>query len=128
MNELILKRCKYCDQKYTGSSESICCSDTCQDKYSKYINLRKKAKIPLNSIYITLMIILLISYFFYPNAPLTPYCSLTSILIIYILEIIFPFGEDEGLKKRGVRKTKILRRFLWSIALIYFSILYFKAI
>ena len=59
MDNLILKRCKYCDKTYEGTSE------------------------------------------------------------------IFPFGEDKGLQKRGVKKTKILFRTIGIAILIYILTYYF---
>ncbi len=33
MDDLILKKCKYCDKTYEGTSESCCCSEPCNIKY-----------------------------------------------------------------------------------------------
>lgn len=127
MTDLILKRCKYCDSKYEGTSESSCCCDLCNSKFEKYMNLRKKTETPLKIVYIILWLLLLINLlFFSKNSPMTEYFSMTFLLLSATLNIIFPFGEDKGLQKRGVKKTKILFRTIWSIVLIYSLILCFK--
>ena len=43
MDDLILKRCKYCDKTYEGTSESCCCSEPCNIKYQKY-NMKQREK------------------------------------------------------------------------------------
>ena len=44
MDDLILKKCKYCDKTYEGTSESYCCSEPCNIKYEKYMKQREKTK------------------------------------------------------------------------------------
>lgn len=127
MSDLILKRCKYCDKKYEGTSESSCCSDSCNSKFEKYMKQKEKTETPLKIIYIILWLLLLINLlFFSKNSPMTEYFSMTFLLLSATLNIIFPFGEDNGLQKRGVKKTKILFRTIWGTVIIYSLILCFK--
>ncbi|HHD2753902.1 TPA: DUF2116 family Zn-ribbon domain-containing protein [Clostridium perfringens] len=126
MIDLILKRCKYCDKKYEGTSESSCCSDSCNSKFEKYMNQRKKSQTPLRIIYTILWLLLLINFlFFSKNSPMKEYFTMTILLLFATLNIIFPFGEDKGLQKRGVKKTKILLRTIWIVFLSYGLIICF---
>lgn len=120
MDNLILKRCKYCDKKYEGISDSSCCSDSCNSKFEKYMTQRKKSQIPLRIIYSILWLLLLINLLFFSNnSPMKEYFTMTILLLFATLNIIFPFGEDKGLQKRGVKKTKILLRTIWIVLLSY---------
>lgn len=53
------------------------------------------------------------------------YFTMTILLLFATINIIFPFGEDKGLKKRGVKKTKILLRTIWIVLLSYGLIICF---
>lgn len=65
---------------------------------------------------------------FLPNNPISKYLFIAISLIAPALNVIFPFDEDKGLQKRGVRKTKILFRTIWGTVLIYILILFFRTI
>ncbi|ELC8442509.1 DUF2116 family Zn-ribbon domain-containing protein [Clostridium perfringens] len=130
MSDLILKRCKYCDKKYEGTSESSCCSDSCNSKFEKYMKQKEKTETPLKIIYIILGLIWLplsIKVLFYSkNNPITEYFRMASLLLFIALNIIFPFGEDKDFQQRGVKKTKILLRAIWVALLIYILSLYLR--
>lgn len=125
MDDLILKRCKYCDKTYEGTSESCCCSETCNIKYEKYMKQREKTEIPVKIFSIILLLIFFINIMFLPNNPISKYLFIAISLIAPALHVIFPFGEDKGLQKRGVKKTKILFRTIWGTVLIYILTYYF---
>lgn len=129
MDDLILKRCKYCDKTYEGTSESYCCSEPCNIKYEKYIKQREKTKTPLKFLYIIIFLLLFTNItFFSTNTLIERYFLMALLLLNVTLNIIFPFDEDKGLQKRGVRKTKILFRTIWGTVLIYILILFFRTI
>ena len=129
MNDLILKRCKYCDKTYEGTSESCCCSEPCNIKYQKYMKQREKTKTPLKILYTIIFLLLFINITFFSTNTLIERCFLMTFLLLNVtLNIIFPFDEDKGLQKRGVRKTKILFRTIWGTVLIYILILLFRTI
>ena len=128
MDDLILKRCKYCDKTYEGTSESCCCSEPCNIKYQKYMKQREKTETPVKIFSIILLLIFFINIMFLPNNPISKYLFMSISLIAPALNVIFPFGEDKGLQKRGVRKTKILFRTIWGAVLIYILILLFRTI
>ncbi|WP_283704200.1 hypothetical protein [Clostridium perfringens] len=125
MGDLILKRCKYCDKTYEGTSESCCCSEPCNIKYQKYMKQREKTEIPVKIFSIILLLIFFINIMFLPNNPISKYLFMAISLIAPALNVIFPFGEDKGLQKRGVKKTKILFRTIWGTVLIYILTYYF---
>ena len=125
MDDLILKRCKYCDKAYEGTSESCCCSEPCNIKYQKYMKQREKTETPVKIFSIILLLIFFINIMFLPNNPISKYLFMTISLIAPALNVIFPFGEDKGLQKRGVKKTKILFRTIWGTVLIYILTYYF---
>ncbi|MGU8452422.1 hypothetical protein ACV3N8_07540 [Clostridium perfringens] len=125
MDDLILKRCKYCDKTYEGTSESCCCSEPCNIKYQKYMKQREKTETPVKIFSIILLLIFFINIMFLPNNPISKYLFMTISLIAPALNVIFPFGEDKGLQKRGVKKTKILFRTIWGTVLIYILTYYF---
>lgn len=111
MDDPILKRCKYCDKAYKGTSESSCCSDLCNIKYQKYMIQKEKTETPLKIFSIILLLIFFTNIiFFSPNNHISEYLFTAISLLISALYIIFPFGEDRCLQKRGVRKTKIIFR------------------
>lgn len=62
---------------------------------------------------------------FLPNNPIWKYLFIAISLIAPALHVIFPFGEDKGLQKRGVKKTKILFRTIGIAILIYILTYYF---
>ena len=62
---------------------------------------------------------------FLPNNPISKYLFIAISLIAPALNAIFPFGEDKGLQKRGVKKTKILFRTILGTVLIYILSYYF---
>ena len=129
MDDLILKRCKYCDKTYEGTSESCCCSELCNIKYQKYMKQREKIKNPLKILYTIIFLLLFINMaFFSTNTPMERGFLMAFLLLNVALNIIFPFDEDKGLQKRGVRKTKILFRTIWGAVLIYILILLFRTI
>lgn len=129
MDDLILKRCKYCDKTYEGTSESYCCSELCNIKYQKYMKQREKTKTPLKILYTIIFLLLFINITFFSTNTLIERCFLMAFLLLNVtLNIIFPFDEDKGLEKRGVRKTKILFRTIWGTVLIYILILLFRTI
>ena len=128
MDDLILKRCKYCDKTYEGTSESCCCSEPCNIKYQKYMKQREKTETPVKIFSIILLLIFFINIMFLPNNPISKYLFIAISLIAPALHVIFPFGEDKGLQKRGVKKTKILFRTIWGTVLIYILILLFRTI
>ncbi|EJT6495680.1 hypothetical protein [Clostridium perfringens] len=125
MDDLILKRCKYCDKTYEGTSESFCCSEPCNIKYQKYMKQREKTETPVKIFSIILLLIFFINIMFLPNNPISKYLFIAISLIAPALHVIFPFGEDKGLQKRGVKKTKILFRTIWGTVLIYILTYYF---
>ncbi|HHD2802760.1 hypothetical protein [Clostridium perfringens] len=125
MDDLILKRCKYCDKTYEGTSESCCCSEPCNIKYQKYMKQREKTETPVKIFSIILLLIFFINIMFLPNNPISKYLFIAISLIAPTLHVIFPFGEDKGLQKRGVKKTKILFRTIWGTVLIYILTYYF---
>ena len=125
MDNLILKRCKYCDKTYEGTSESCCCSEPCNIKYQKYMKQREKTETPVKIFSIILLLIFFINIMFLPNNPISKYLFIAISLIAPTLHVIFPFGEDKGLQKRGVKKTKILFRTSWGTVLIYILTYYF---
>ncbi|MDU7548652.1 hypothetical protein [Clostridium perfringens] len=125
MDDLILKRCKYCDKTYEGTSESCCCSEPCNIKYQKYMKQREKTETPVKIFSIILLLIFFINIMFLPNNPISKYLFIAISLITPALHVIFPFGEDKGLQKRGVKKTKILFRTIWGTVLIYILTYYF---
>ncbi|WP_415334583.1 hypothetical protein [Clostridium perfringens] len=125
MDDLILKRCKYCDKTYEGTSESFCCSEPCNIKYQKYMKQREKTETPVKIFSIILLLIFFINIMFLPNNPISKYLFMSISLIAPALNVIFPFGEDKGLQKRGVKKTKILFRTIWGTVLIYILSYYF---
>ncbi|EHP50476.1 MAG: hypothetical protein E7D79_09945 [Clostridium perfringens] len=125
MDDLILKRCKYCDKTYEGTSESCCCSEPCNIKYQKYMKQREKTETPVKIFSIILLLIFFINIMFLPNNPISKYLFIAISLIAPALHVIFPFGEDNGLQKRGVKKTKILFRTIWGTVLIYILTYYF---
>ena len=126
MDNLILKRCKYCDKTYEGTSEICCCSETCNIKYQKYMKQREKTETPLKILYIIIFLLLFINItFFSTNTLIERYFLMVLLLLNVTLNIIFPFDEDKGLQKRGVRKTKILFRTIWGTVLIYILTYYF---
>lgn len=125
MDDLILKRCKYCDKTYEGTSESYCCSEPCNIKYQKYMKQREKTETPVKIFSIILLLIFFINIMFLPNNPISKYLFIAISLIAPALHVIFPFGEDKGLQKRGVKKTKILFRTIWGTVLIYILTYYF---
>ncbi|EHK2403093.1 hypothetical protein QTI69_04695 [Clostridium perfringens] len=125
MDDLILKRCKYCDKTYEGTSESCCCSEPCNIKYQKYMKQREKTETPVKIFSIILLLIFFINIMFLPNNPISKYLFIAISLIVPALHVIFPFGEDKGLQKRGVKKTKILFRTIWGTVLIYILTYYF---
>ncbi|EOU1470012.1 hypothetical protein ACSXEQ_10795 (plasmid) [Clostridium perfringens] len=125
MDDLILKRCKYCDKTYEGTSESCCCSEPCNIKYQKYMKQREKTETPVKIFSIILLLIFFINIMFLPNNPISKYLFMSISLIAPALNVIFPFGEDKGLQKRGVKKTKILFRTIWGTVLIYILSYYF---
>ena len=106
MDDLILKRCKYCDKTYEGTSESCCCSEHCNIKYQKYMKQREKTETPVKIFSIILLLIFFINIMFLPNNPIWKYLFIAISLIAPALHVIFPFGEDKGLQKRGVKKLK----------------------
>ncbi len=129
MDNLILKRCKYCDKTYEGTSESCCCSEPCNIKYQKYMKQREKTKTPLKILYTIIFLLLFINITFFSTNTLIERCFLMTFLLLNVtLNIIFPFDEDKCLEKRGVRKTKILFRTIWVTVLIYILILLFRTI
>lgn len=125
MDDLILKRCKYCDKTYEGTSESCCCSEPCNIKYQKYMKQREKTETPVKIFSIILLLIFFINIMFLPNNPILKYLFMSISLIAPALNVIFPFGEDRGLQKRGVKKTKILFRTIGIAILIYILTYYF---
>ncbi|NGT87450.1 hypothetical protein [Clostridium perfringens] len=125
MDDLILKRCKYCDKTYEGTSEICCCSEPCNIKYQKYMKQREKTETPVKIFSIILLLIFFINIMFLPNNPISKYLFMSISLIAPALNVIFPFGEDKGLQKRGVKKTKILFRTIWGTVLIYILSYYF---
>ncbi|MCX0379236.1 hypothetical protein LI055_06310 [Clostridium perfringens] len=125
MDNLILKRCKYCNKTYEGTSESCCCSEPCNIKYQKYMKQREKTETPVKIFSIILLLIFFINIMFLPNNPISKYLFMAISLIAPALNVIFPFGEDKGLQKRGVKKTKILFRTIWGTVLIYILSYYF---
>ncbi|MGU8482338.1 hypothetical protein ACV3NV_01165 [Clostridium perfringens] len=126
MDDLILKRCKYCDKAYKGTSESFCCSEPCNIKYQKYMKQREKTKTPLKILYTIIFMLLFINITFFSTNTLIERCFIMAFLLLNVtLNIIFPFGEDKGLQKRGVKKTKILFRTIWGTVLIYILTYYF---
>ena len=125
MDDLILKRCKYCDKTYEGTSESFCCSEPCNIKYQKYMKQREKTETPVKIFSIILLLIFFINIMFLPNNPISKYLFIAISLIAPALHVIFPFGEDKGLQKRGVKKTKILFRTIGIAILIYILTYYF---
>ncbi|MGU8576587.1 hypothetical protein ACV3RL_07690 [Clostridium perfringens] len=125
MDDLILKRCKYCDKTYEGTSESCCCSEPCNIKYQKYMKQREKTETPVKIFSIILLLIFFINIMFLPNNPISKYLFMAISLIAPALHVIFPFREDKGLQKRGVKKTKILFRTIWGTVLIYILTYYF---
>lgn len=125
MDDLILKRCKYCDKTYEGTSESCCCSEPCNIKYQKYMKQREKTETPVKIFSIILLLIFFINIMFLPNNPISKYLFIAISLIAPALHVIFPFGEDKGLQKRGVKKTKILFRTICGTVLIYILTYYF---
>ncbi|EDS79036.1 hypothetical protein [Clostridium perfringens] len=125
MDNLILKRCKYCDKTYEGTSESCCCSEPCNIKYQKYMKQREKTETPVKIFSIILLLIFFINIMFLPNNPISKYLFIAISLIAPALHVIFPFGEDKGLQKRGVKKTKILFRTICIAILIYILTYYF---
>lgn len=125
MDNLILKRCKYCDKTYEGTSESCCCSEPCNIKYQKYMKQREKTETPVKIFSIILLLIFFINIMFLPNNPISKYLFMSISLIAPALNVIFPFGEDKGLQKRGVKKTKILFRTIGIAILIYILTYYF---
>ncbi|WP_228636168.1 hypothetical protein [Clostridium perfringens] len=125
MDDLILKRCKYCDKTYEGTNESCCCSEPCNIKYQKYMKQREKTETPVKIFSIILLLIFFINIMFLPNNPISKYLFIAISLIEPALHVIFPFGEDKGLQKRGVKKTKILFRTIWGTVLIYILTYYF---
>lgn len=125
MDNLILKRCKYCDKTYEGTSESCCCSEHCNIKYQKYMKQREKTETPVKIFSIILLLIFFINVMFLPNNPISKYLFIAISLIAPALHVIFPFGEDKGLQKRGVKKTKILFRTIGIAILIYILTYYF---
>ena len=125
MGDLILKRCKYCDKTYEGTCVSCCCSEPCNIKYEKYMKQREKTEIPVKIFSIILLLIFFINIMFLPNNPISKYLFMAISLIAPALNVIFPFGEDKGLQKRGVKKTKILFRTIWGTVLIYILTYYF---
>lgn len=125
MDDLILKICKYCDKTYEGTSESYCCSEPCNIKYQKYMKQREKTETPVKIFSIILLLIFFINIMFLPNNPISKYLFIAISLIAPALHVIFPFGEDKGLQKRGVKKTKILFRTIWGTVLIYILTYYF---
>lgn len=125
MDNLILKRCKYCDKTYEGTSESCCYSEPCNIKYEKYMKQREKTETPVKIFSIILLLIFFINIMFLPNNPISKYLFIAISLIAPALNVIFPFGEDKGLQKRGVKKTKILFRTIGISILIYILTYYF---
>lgn len=125
MDDLILKRCKYCDKTYEGTSESCCCSEPCNIKYQKYMKQREKTETPVKIFSIILLLIFFINIMFLPNNPISKYLFIAISLIAPTLHVISPFGEDKGLQKRGVKKTKILFRTIGIAILIYILTYYF---
>ncbi|WP_419748893.1 hypothetical protein ACNULB_05205 [Clostridium perfringens] len=125
MDDLITKSCKYCDKTYEGTSESCCCSEPCNIKYEKYMKQREKTETPVKIFSIILLLIFFINIMFLPNNPISKYLFMTISLIAPALNVIFPFGEDKGLQKRGVKKTKILFRTIGIAILIYILTYYF---
>ncbi|EHK2335080.1 hypothetical protein KCK34_001516 [Clostridium perfringens] len=125
MDDLILKRCKYCDKTYEGTSESCCCSEPCNIKYQRYMKQREKTETPVKIFSIILLLIFFINIMFLPNNPISKYLFIAISLIAPALHVIFPFGEDKGLQKRDVKKTKILFRTIWGTVLIYILTYYF---
>ncbi|MFR5096573.1 hypothetical protein ACSXDC_05130 [Clostridium perfringens] len=125
MDDLILKRCKYCDKTYEGTSEICCCSEPCNIKYQKYMKQREKTETPVKIFSIILLLIFFINIMFLPNNPISKYLFMSISLIAPALNVIFPFVEDKGLQKRGVKKTKILFRTIWGTVLIYILSYYF---
>lgn len=129
MDYMILKRCKYCDKAYKGTSESCCCSDLCNIKYQKYMKQREKTETPLKIFSIILLLIFFVNIiFFSPNKHISEYLFTAISLLISALYIIFPFGEDRCLQKRGVRKTKIIFRTIGVTFLICILIQLFRTI
>ena len=61
MDNLILKRCKYCDKTYEGTSEICCCSEPCNIKYQKYMKQREKTETPVKIFSIILLLIFFIN-------------------------------------------------------------------
>ncbi|MDM0450157.1 hypothetical protein QTG88_11495 [Clostridium perfringens] len=112
MDNLILKRCKYCDKTYEGTSESCCCSEPCNIKYQKYMKQREKTETPVKIFSIILLLIFFINIMFLPNNPISKYLFIAISLIAPTLHVIFPFGEDKGLQKRGVKKLKYFSELL----------------
>lgn len=106
MDDLILKRCKYFDKTYEGTNESCCCSEPCNIKYQKYMKQREKTETPVKIFSIILLLIFFINIMFLPNNPISKYLFIAISLIAPALHVIFPFGEDKGLQKRGVKKLK----------------------
>ncbi|WP_283695022.1 hypothetical protein [Clostridium perfringens] len=129
MDDLILKKCKYCDKTYEGTSESCWCSEPCNIKYEKYMKQREKTKTPLKILYIIIFLLLFTNITFFSTNTLIERHFLMALLLLNVtLNIIFPFDEDKGLQKRGVKKTKILFRTIWGTVLIYILILLFRTI
>ena len=126
MDNLILKRCKYCDKTYEGTSESCCCSELCNIKYQKYMKQREKIKNPLKILYTIIFLLLFINMAFFSTNTFIERGFLMAFLLLNVaLNIIFPFDEDKGLHKRGVKKTKILFRTIGIAILIYILTYYF---
>lgn len=126
MDDLILKRCKYCDKTYEGTNESCCCSEPCNIKYQKYMKQREKTKTPLKILYTIIFMLLFINITFFSTNTLIERCFIMAFLLLNVtLNIIFPFDEDKGLQKRGVKKTKILFRTIGIAILIYILTYYF---
>lgn len=123
MSDIIKTRCKYCHKDCEVYEENPFCSEPCKKKYEKYMALREKTNTPFKILGPLLLMLYLISLIFFYKIPFFRNLSRIIEFSIPIIFILFPFGEDKGLRKRGVKKTKILFR-LVSVILLFFLIFY----
>lgn len=90
---------------------------------------REKTETPLKILYIIIFLLLFINITFFSTNTLIERHFLMALLLLNVtLNIIFPFDEDKGLQKRGVKKTKILFRTILGTVLIYILILFFRTL
>lgn len=68
---------------------------------------REKTETPLKILYTIIFLLLFINITFFSTNTLIERHFLMALLLLNVtLNIIFPFDEDKGLQKRGVKKLK----------------------